>query len=68
MLPALLGELPYEINLARAQIDSFELVRTTYPELKNAARRGDPGARRRIEAYRSLGDALHVVVEPGDVE
>jgi alpha-amylase/alpha-mannosidase (GH57 family) len=65
---ALLDELPYEINLARAQIDFFELARTTYPELKNAARRGDPGARRRIEAYRSLGDALHVVVEPGDVE
>ena len=65
---ALLGELPYEINLARAQIDFFELVRATYPELKNAARRGDPGARRRIEAYRSLGDALRVVVEPGDVE
>ena len=62
---ALLGEIPFEINLARAQIDFFELVRATYPEMQNAARRGDPGARRRIEAYRSLGDALRVVVESG---
>jgi len=64
----LLGDLPFDVNLARAKIHFFELARTIYPALADSARRGDPGARRRIEAYRSLGNALRVVVEPGDVK
>jgi len=63
---ALFGDLPFDTKLARAEIHFFELVRTIYPALADAARRGDLGARRRIEAYRSLGDALRVVVEPDD--
>ena len=63
---ALLDDLPFEVNLARAQIDFFELARTAYPVNADAARRGDPGARRLVESYRSLGDALRVVVESDD--
>ena len=63
---ALLDELPFEVNLARAQIDFFELARTAYPAQADAAERGDPRAQRRIEAYRTLGDTLRVVVGSGN--
>ncbi|MFO0841796.1 MAG: malto-oligosyltrehalose synthase [Gemmataceae bacterium] len=57
-------ELPFELNLWKAQNVFFELAQTTYPDLAELSAAGNEPARLWVEKFLLLGEALHVEVEP----
>lgn len=58
------GELPFELNLWKAQNVFFELTQSTYPDLAELSAAGNEPARLWVEKFLLLGEALHVEVEP----
>jgi alpha-amylase/alpha-mannosidase (GH57 family) len=54
---------PFKVDLWRAQNRCYELLRTTYPRLKEKAREGDARAAEWVELFRDLGEKLIVRVE-----
>ena len=60
---SLLAGLPFRADLARAEILFYRLRQTAYPAFRERAERGQDEARRWVDAFVSLGDALRVVVE-----
>ncbi len=61
----LTAELPFEVDLWRAQNTFYRAVHLTYPELTERAAAGDELAEVWVEHFRRLGDALGVAVEEG---
>ena len=59
----LAGELPFEVDLWRAQNTFYRAVHLTYPELVERAAAGDQLAEVWVQHFRRLGDALGVAVE-----
>jgi alpha-amylase/alpha-mannosidase (GH57 family) len=60
---SLVARLPFRADLARAEILFYHLRQTAYPALRERAGRGQDEARRWVDAFVSLGNALRVVVE-----
>ncbi len=57
-------ELPFELNLWKAQNVYFELVHSTYPDMAELSAAGNEPARVWVEKFLQLGELLHVEVEP----
>ncbi|MBW3562303.1 MAG: DUF3536 domain-containing protein [Actinobacteria bacterium] len=61
----LADDLPFEVDLWRAQNTFYRAVHLTYPELQALADDGDEQAASWVEHFRRLGDVLGVAVEAG---
>ncbi|HSA94168.1 MAG TPA: DUF3536 domain-containing protein [Terriglobales bacterium] len=55
--------LPFEVNLWLAQNLYYEVMRETYPTLRDRAEAGDEDARPWVERFRGLGERLRIRVD-----
>ncbi|GBD39395.1 hypothetical protein HRbin37_01674 [bacterium HR37] len=54
--------LPFMVNLWKPQNIYYEILQTTYPEVKKKADQGDENAMSWVECFTSLGDKLYIWV------
>jgi hypothetical protein len=57
-----LAQLPFQVDLWRAQNLFYQVLQRRYPELQEAARRGEDTARRWLETFDPLCHVLRVKV------
>jgi hypothetical protein len=60
---SLAEELPFEINVWKAQNSYYELLQRFFPDFSERAQRDDPAAREWLSHFVALGRNLHVRVE-----
>lgn len=61
-LAAVVGRLPFRVNLRTAQNIIYRLLQTDFPELKKRSEKGDEAASQWVNRFRSLGERLSVRV------
>jgi alpha-amylase/alpha-mannosidase (GH57 family) len=60
---SLAQELPFEVNVWKAQNNYYELLQRVFPEFSERATQDDPAAREWLSHFVALGRNLHVRVE-----
>ncbi len=58
----LVGILPFEVNLWKAQNIFYGILQTLYPRVQSEAALGDEFARNWVEQFRGLGEKLSILV------
>jgi alpha-amylase/alpha-mannosidase (GH57 family) len=58
----LVGILPFEVNLWKAQNTFYCILQTLYPRVQSEAALGDEFARKWVEQFRRLGEKLSILV------
>lgn len=61
-LAAVVGRLPFKVNLRTAQNISYRLLQTHFPEIKQRAEKGDEAASRWVRRFDSLCERISVRV------
>jgi hypothetical protein len=59
---ALLGLLPFTVNLWKIQNIFYEILQSVYPELKKRAGKGDKEAKTWVSRFTALGERLFIHV------
>jgi hypothetical protein len=59
----LLGSLPFQVNLWKAQNIFYEMLQGVYAEFEQKADEGDKKAREYLKHFKGIGDKLYVSVE-----
>jgi hypothetical protein len=61
-LAAVVGRLPFKVNLRTAQNISYRLLQSHFPWMKQRADKGDEGATRWVRRFQSLCERISVRV------
>jgi alpha-amylase/alpha-mannosidase (GH57 family) len=61
-LAAVVGRLPFKVNLRSAQNIFYRLLQTVFPEMKQRSEKGDDAASQWVSRFLSLGERLSVRV------
>jgi len=61
---ALIGDLPFPLNLWKVQKHCFQIADSTYDVLLEQAKGGDPRARKWVSHFRNVADRLSIFVRP----
>ena len=55
--------LPFDVNLRKVQDLHYSVAQSTYPEFRQKAQKGDPGAARWVADFKNLSEKLLIRLE-----